>query len=771
MSTATPPGKPRRWGPARVFAAGLVLGLLAVLSTAFVADRQVRTSRAFCVSCHAGAAAHTRGHTDVACQSCHRTGTAAGLGLAMARVIGARPTRRHAAASAQSCAGCHERSGSTGRGAFLTTPGHAAHARGARAVSCLRCHGASLHDRPRREESCSSCHAGVPMRSEPRDEASCVRCHEFSADPAAPAAAARLGVRGGAPRVDATRVHGGVDCRQCHNPHRAPADPSAPAAANCTSCHRGDIAAQVAAGPEGHRTCLGCHAVHAVRTTGAPQCDQCHLAPQRAAVAVAPSALVSPGSSTTALRTWLTRPDVRPPSVPEAAAQAAAATPANPSFTHGGRCASCHRPHTWVAQPTDCRGCHAEQAATLAFETPHGRNGCVGCHDPHGPRPDSNACAACHQPEARLARHAPPERHRVCVSCHQPHDPARPTAATCASCHAAQRSRVANGPAAHVNCASCHQPHGPPRATTPTACATCHAPVTSWFATHPHPERHQCEGCHADHDFSDASARASCQRCHQELASHRGSHLGECVSCHSPHAPVPSRDLTSCRTCHAAQAVAGTPATQPGHRRCDGCHRPHEARAQAAAQCATCHRPQAQAAASWPTGSPHAGACVQCHVPHRAVAAAPVCASCHAAQATPTHTGRHPRCVMCHAPHRERPQGGGAGWWTRCADCHREQGAAVAAPTTSNTHRRCESCHQRPGLTPPTCVSCHGAIPSQLMHAVAQHRTCTACHDAHGNAPPTRARCTACHTDRTTHFPDAVACQACHPFASGAPRP
>jgi hypothetical protein len=765
VGTGTNKSAARRWGAWKVLAAGLVLGMLAALSTAVVTEHEVRTSRAYCAGCHTAAAAHTRGHAAIACQSCHRSSLAGRLGLGLARVTRSAPPKHHAAAAAQSCAGCHAAS-TTATGAFATTPGHVAHARAGQSVSCLRCHGASLHDRPRREESCGSCHAAVPMRSEPRDEASCVRCHEFSADPARAEASTRLGVRGGAPRVDASRVHGGVDCRQCHNPHRATDDPAAPSAANCTTCHRGAIAAQVAAGPEGHRTCLGCHAVHADRRAGTPQCDRCHLAPQRAG----PSAPTAPGLATTALRTWLTRPDARPPAVPDAAWQTAAATPANPSFTHGGRCASCHRPHTWVAQPTDCRGCHADQASTLSFETPHGRNGCVGCHDPHGPRPDSSACTTCHESEARLARHAPPEPHRVCVSCHQPHAPARPTAAVCSSCHSAERDRVAEGPSAHVNCVSCHVPHGPPRPSTPGVCATCHAPVTAWFDANAHPAQHQCEACHADHDFSRPSARASCQRCHQELASHRGSHLGECVTCHSPHAPVPQRQLTNCQSCHTTSRVAGPPAMQAGHQRCEGCHLPHQARAQAAAQCANCHRPEAQVAPSWPAGSPHAGACVQCHAPHRDAGAIAVCTTCHAAQGTTAHTGRHPRCVNCHAPHRERPAGGGAAWWTRCADCHRSEAAAAAAPTTSSTHRNCASCHQRPGLTPPTCVSCHSAIPTQLMHAVAQHATCTSCHERHGNAPPTRARCVACHTDRTQHFPDAVTCQTCHPFATGAPR-
>ncbi len=766
MSNAsTSPGR----GVGRV--AGLLAALVALVAVALGAgavavDQRAKRSRTFCTSCHTDSAPHGRAHAQASCQSCHATTFAGRIALSFAGFTHGRPGGHHAPATSGTCASCHQ--GETG-GAFATTPGHQRHARTSPPTDCVRCHGASMHGRGSPSDTCMTCHASARLVSEPRDAASCVRCHEFSANPSSFAATARTGVRGDAPRVDGSRIHGGVDCRQCHNPHRAANDPNAAPAALCTQCHRGDIAAQVRSGPAGHQTCLGCHAVHADRAHGTPQCDRCHVAPSPRPVGAAAGRSNTPGFSTTALRTWVTHPGARPPSVPGADWQDAADNPANATLTHRARCASCHRPHTWVAQPTDCRGCHTAQATSLGFETPHGRNGCLGCHNPHGPHPDATACAQCHANETHLARNAPPLPHRNCLSCHQPHAPVRPTATTCAQCHQPMVDRMAHGPAPHQNCLSCHTPHGPPRPQTPQACATCHATVTNWFATQPHPAGHRCVGCHANHDFSRPSARASCQRCHQDLASHRGSHLGECVTCHAPHAPFPQRPITECRTCHTTQHLAGPPQMQAGHQRCNGCHRPHQTQLQAVNQCGNCHRQEVATAPSWPAGSPHAGQCAQCHDPHRDDHAFPVCANCHQAQNTPNHFGRHPRCVMCHVPHREHPEGGRAGWWTRCAECHRDEGAGARA-ATSPTHRTCSNCHQRPGLVPPTCVTCHATIPSQLLHAVPHHNTCLQCHDRHGNAPPTRARCQACHTDRANHFPDANTCQTCHPFAAGARR-
>lgn len=774
----------------------LLVGLAAMVTAGVVTDRQARHARAFCVSCHASVRIHGSGHGMAPCQSCHQSGLATRLALGVARLTGGRPPAGHGTTRTSTCTGCHREH--TPSGAFATTSGHHAHARGDHSVDCVRCHGGSLHERPSHSETCASCHANVPMLAEPRDAGSCVRCHDFSTDPTVVATALRTGITGTGPHIDASRIHGGVDCRQCHNPHRPPNDRVAPLGTRCTQCHRGNIRAQVEAGPVGHRTCLGCHAVHADRRNGTPQCDRCHTVPQRtlvpgAPVPGAPSTLAraranarrprgaatvpapstaapgapagtGPGNVTTALRTWVTLPNVRPPAIPDAAWLAANATPRNPTFTHGGRCASCHRPHTWRAQPTDCRNCHNAMATSLGLETPHGRNGCLGCHDPHGPRPNASACAVCHVNQAGLARNAPPAPHRVCTSCHLPHDPVRPTAATCTHCHQAMHDRMANGPPPHQNCISCHTPHGPPRPQTPTVCANCHSVVTNWFATTAHPPQHRCEGCHANHDFSRPAARAACMRCHQDLASHRGSHRSDCVTCHTPHAPFPGRDVTNCMSCHTTQRLSGPPRMQAGHARCQGCHQPHRARATAGTMCGNCHRVERETAASWPAGSPHAGNCVQCHAPHRPDGAFPVCATCHAAQASTNHYGRHAACIMCHVPHRDRPAGGGVAWWTRCGECHRAEAEGARAPTTSATHRQCANCHQRPGLRPPTCVTCHAMIPSLLLHSVAQHANCITCHARHGNPPPARAQCVACHADRATHFADAPRCQSCHPF-------
>lgn len=760
MSDAPAARAARRWRWMLLAAVFVAVAIAAIVGAA-VTDQWARTSQGFCLSCHGDVRSHTAEHRATACQSCHTTTTTERLSLATARWRGAAPTSAHAPARSTTCNGCH---GATA--AFRSSAGHTAHASGSN--DCVRCHAGSLHDRPTPREGCTSCHANVPMRSEPRDEGACVRCHEFAPSARDAASVVRTGIAPAAHGtvVDTSRLHGAVDCRQCHNPHRAPQDPAIPNGNDCSRCHRGHIGSEVAAGPAGHQACTGCHDVHADRQRTAVQCDRCHTAPHREAPTRAPADPNRPDDRhardiTPALRAWLTAAGAEAPS---ASAPRLPNTPVHADWTHDGRCSSCHRPHTWTARTTDCRSCHSPQATSLTPESPHGRNECTSCHDPHGPPPTTAVCASCHTSEQHLAS-AAPSGHAACTGCHQPHAPARPTAAVCATCHPHPHDQVARGPAQHANCLSCHPPHGAAAASTPTTCASCHRTEADFFATQPAPAEHRrCEACHADHDFTRQTARNACSRCHENLADHRGSHRGECTSCHSPHAPVAGPDLRTCVSCHNTVHIGGPPAPMAAHSRCEGCHQPHRPAAEAANACRTCHAVEWTASRTWPSASPHGGDCRQCHAPHLD-RPRPDCVSCHAAQNTTDHRGSHTQCTQCHAVHRELPSGGGSQWWSRCAECHRAEGDAARATTTSSTHRQCANCHQRPGLRAPTCVGCHTTIQTTLLHATPQHGTCASCHASHGNAPPTRAQCVSCHTDRTGHFPDAASCQSCHPFS------
>lgn len=744
MSDPVPPR--RRMPPAWGALIGLALTLMALAAGAGRATR----SDDFCARCHASVPGHTPGHRAVGCAGCHDTRTSERLGLLAHALTKSPVTKPHSAVDRGACARCHqERAGDWRR--LMTTEGHAQHARGAGATECVRCHAGSLHERPSARERCASCHRDVPMRSEPRDEASCVRCHAFAPSRAGERPARATAAVAHGERVDAARVHGAMDCRTCHNPHRAPGETAARDGNDCSNCHRGSIAAQVAAGPEGHRVCLGCHAVHAERERAGIDCGRCHEPPPPMDRGRRAESRVTP---------WVTFVSGAANAVPDARPDAGApSAPLHPDWPHDGACASCHRPHTWTARADDCRGCHAEPSNALPRGTV-GHGECVGCHDPHGPLPNKSTCATCHAAPGAAARTAPPEPHRDCLSCHAQHSPRPPDATACARCHAQPAERVAHGPAAHQNCTACHTPHGPPAADA-TACARCHGAEAASVAPRIASAHQNCANCHTPHDASRVTAQNACARCHTQAAAPTAIHRGACTSCHAPHANITARG-TDCATCHGGVHANGAERAGSAHARCQACHQPHQPARAALQRCPQCHTQAASTATTWPSNSPHGGRCEGCHSAHGSTFTAP-CAQCHAPMNSPTHTGRHTACTQCHAPHRDRPSSA-AGWWTRCATCHAAE--ATAAQTGAPAHRACANCHQRPGLTAPTCATCHARASSALLHAHPAHNNCASCHATHGTSIPARAQCLPCHQNRAQHFPDAPRCQSCHPFGT-----
>lgn len=702
---------------------------------------RARRSDAFCVSCHAAPAAHRPGHRGVGCQRCHASAERGGIGLVLASAgIGAAPA--HGATRASSCVDCHRRDESRWR-SLTANPEHRRHLGALGEASCVRCHAGSLHERPTAREGCRQCHAATPMRAEPRSEGACASCHAFSSRPMDRARQ----VPSATPNaVTAAHVHGAADCRGCHDPHREDDAAAQARRVDCVRCHTGRHAQEVAAGPEGHRDCLGCHQPHARRDAPTSDCARCHAAPRDNA----PREVLQG-----APRRWPLHPTdpagafVPPPN-------------ASPEGLHDGRCATCHRPHTWTARREDCRGCHTEQATTIARVPAAPHQDCVSCHAPHGGRPTADTCRGCHDGSEHRATAGVPERHRDCLSCHQPHGGRAEATDACARCHEATAHALHAGPEAHGDCRACHQPHGPPAAPSRASCARCHGAQGVRPVATPQALGHQrCDGCHARHAFERAAATRACATCHRVAMTNVGAHRGDCTNCHAPHDPARDR-AGNCAGCHPSVHAQGSPRAVAGHARCNQCHAPHRDDAEARARCASCHARQAQVAQSWSGRGPHGGECATCHAPHRA-GGTTACASCHAAQNNRAHTGNHAQCATCHAPHEARPGSADGGWWSRCASCHTAQ--ATAAATAAGAHRRCADCHDRPGRVAPSCATCHAAMQGTLLHGNRGHQRCASCHATHGTPSPTRAQCLTCHNDRAQHFADAPRCQSCHPFA------
>jgi len=693
---------------------------------------EVEQSSDFCVSCHSHSAEHLGGHAELACAQCHTVQESSIFLLWFAEVRGSSEAPDHGSVSPSTCTTCHQRNADAWS-QLSTSTGHAGHSG---LVTCTQCHDSSLHGAKDAGGVCTSCHAALTS-NEPTAVVACTSCHVFAAAPAFVALGDQDRRRpdtalGGHAAVDATRLHGTVECGRCHNPHLP--NPTGHMASDCRTCHRVNLPEQVAGGPAGHQNCRGCHDVHGPGEQPASECIQCHR---------------MPGSRRG------TRWAVSPTPVPEAERVVLRET-----ISHGAQCQRCHRPHTWVADAHRCAECHEEKVESIARMPANSHGDCLGCHDPHRAPPTASICRNCHEDKVRAARAARPAPHRDCTSCHDPHQPRPEANRVCGSCHAEPHNQLGGQPERHRDCISCHDPHGNPREGARTACTTCHAQESQSLSRARNvPAQHQCANCHIPHRFAPKSnALIQCNHCHQQPSAHNSNHHGPCTNCHTPH-EAPLGRAPNCRGCHEEI----TPAVR-GHQQCNRCHVPHRSAVAALGQCQSCHASQVRALASWPAESPHHGRCERCHTPHEEGHIEP-CATCHRDHQNPQHMGAHPQCTGCHTPHRPVPPNND--WQSRCGDCHRDQAAGVA--TSTGTHTRCKNCHEVPGPPLPTCQGCHENQATHLLHSVAQHATCSDCHADHSNAPPTRASCTHCHRERQNHFPDADTCQRCHPFRLGAP--
>jgi hypothetical protein len=763
---------PRRLSAQLIWRWGRWFGLIVILAAgvlAFTNSRQAQRESSYCTSsCHTSDK-HPEpwraagGHESVACQSCHRTTAGMTFKLAATRVTGGKPPA-HGAIDVRSCSSCHDPSTERWR-RVADTSGHREHARSDK-VDCLSCHKQSTHGPQKADATCKDCHATDRLHHGVPDSETCTTCHNYSVDDSAKERltliactschgdAHKLALSAGDKPVRPSMLvtdqmlHGGVDCKLCHQPHRAlpkeskqatngdkPKPGVVPAALKpkpgndakaepeqivaggqvCRQCHQIQIGTFGAPVPEGHTNCIKCHGAHAPIEQFVVPCKECHKEGRE----------VERGPRSTAL--------------------------------HHESCASCHVPHSWKAPRSGCVQCHEEKATLVQAKSPPEHQDCTNCHAPHEPLPKGQVCVSCHKNKGGHLALAP-AKHKNCASCHDPHTANVRPLASCAGCHAGQnRQLVSDGPAAHEKkgCLGCHQPHSSP-STKAGLCASCHTKLGPLVAkAGPEPHR-KCASCHKPHRFTIANPTQACSGCHKAIVASPGPHDGACNKCHSQHgSPLVSK--AACEKCHQ-QIQLKPPPGNVQHATCSSCHQPHKDASAAPQLCATCHRGQATIAKAWPAQSAHAGKCNECHQPH-AVRDVKTCASCHAKQASSASGGKH-QCRQCHAPH-QTPPGVGKAWWQRCASCHTSQTKQAKA---GQVHADCSNCHKPHKFTAPKCNSCHAAATAKAGHATKGHDNCADCHSTHQATLPGRAQCMSCHKNMTQHHPTAQRCQACHPF-------
>jgi hypothetical protein len=218
----------------------------------------------------------------VACQRCHHSTTAEGLGMLRAFLSGRAPggKGKHAEVDLGSCASCHLSHDSRWP-QIERSRGHQVHV-GKQRIDCVTCHAQAMHGFTPAVATCKSCHGDHAIEVVGMQKLHCFACHNFlSTDP---------GLR--PTRADCLRCHreNGIhpgrfsdaapmqfDCAACHHPHaRSRQQEQLP----CLECHAG-VPRAGHHRDRGHGRCLDCHGAHLWKA-GNESCARCHPDPQHA---------------------------------------------------------------------------------------------------------------------------------------------------------------------------------------------------------------------------------------------------------------------------------------------------------------------------------------------------------------------------------------------------------------------------------------------------------------------------------------------------------
>ncbi len=323
---------------------------------------------------------------------------------------------------------------------------------------------------------------------------------------------------------------------------------------------------------------------------------------------------------------------------------------------HGGKCGTCHNPHTQKrpSEATSCAaaGCH-DTWRNVPFHvgSSHKRGGetCATCHIPHQSRLDASDCEGCHLRVRARGKLAPPVRFDTARAARRsalPRDTSR------------DESPLREPPLVPAPSEAVQGDDGPPDEEP--------APVAADSFPHErHAAKFACLECHetgAGHGKLTFERPRGCFLCH-----HQSPSPDRCASCHRAekygapklatvtitvpgHAPRP-RSVTflhakhtsrSCLDCHTTPVTMAPGATKA---QCKDCHTNHHA---AGRECSSCHRLADPAVEHRPVDVAHQR-CDACHTGTTIAELTPtrsLCATCHVAKAKNHYDERE--CTTCH---------------------------------------------------------------------------------------------------------------------------
>jgi hypothetical protein len=372
---------------------------------------------------------------------------------------------------------------------------------------------------------------------------------------------------------------------------------------------------------------------------------------------------------------------------------------------------------TLVPGETQCLGCHAMQRVLATFSSrkdPHGGK-CGTCHDPHTQRTPAQAtscgAAGCHADWRDDPFHAGENHRRVgaqCTTCHIPHE-SRIDASDCAGCHVRVRSGGRLRPPVPFDTAAALRRSMPPADVAPPAIPPFGA---SFNAVHPRPRRSHLTGS----GRGDAIAPESDTMPVSQDAGVRPMRPPAPLADTFPHSRHTS---VACLECHKTGSLHGR-LNFERPRGCALCH--HQA--PSSARCVSCHRPEQFGSAKHMT--------VTVTVPDRAARPRTVdflhsrhvsreCTECHTTPVTLAPGPDKVQCVSCHAEHHAADRD--------CTACHRIADPTIEHRPVEAAHQRCDACHTASSvarLTPTRtfCITCHAKQATGHNEAT----ECTVCH-------------------------------------------
>jgi len=374
---------------------------------------------------------------------------------------------------------------------------------------------------------------------------------------------------------------------------------------------------------------------------------------------------------------------------------------------------------TLVPGKKECLGCHEMRKVLAEFDErrdPHGGK-CGTCHNPHtqktaGAAGKTCASVGCHSNWREESFHTGDAHRRAapqCLTCHQPHR-AQVDASECENCHRSVRARSRLRPPLPFDTATALRrtsatapPHGASR------------PMASHTIA-PEPFR----GGPRDAD-SDALIQPI------SFAEDRTPPAADTSGDSRPRPPLAAADSfpharhakLACLECHETGTGHGR-LTFERPRGCAICH--HQARTPE--RCGSCHRPEklgtpkeVTLTVSVPGRQPRPRSVEFLHAPHRSRP----CVECHTTPVTLEPAPEKAQCRDCHSNHHEAGR--------TCSNCHRIADPKVEHWPLQVAHQRCDACHTQTTvawLTPTRsfCATCHAAKAKDHYDA----QECTVCH-------------------------------------------